>query len=370
MRGIRKTGQGVLVCALAMIVVGQATWAASVQGLGTGVVPAAISADGSVIVGQVGYSGLIWTESGGVRLLEGTFNALGVSADGRIVVGSTNDTVKTGYYWSSASGLVPIPGTMWMIGASVDGRVLAGQTTKPRNVARWEDGVLTALGTLGDYPSSPAAMSPDGRVIIGQSKSPNGNEAFRWTASEGMVGLGDLAGWEFYSAATGVSADGSVVVGRGMAEAGFEAFLWTAATGMVGLGDLAGGDYFSMATSVSADGSLIAGFSSTVNGYEAFVWDAANGMRNLKDVLTSVYQVEVGDWILTDAYISADGRAFTGTRRNSAGQTEGWRVRLPDPQPPQPDDPPTPAVPLPAAMWAGGAMLLGVVLRPRRPRHR
>ncbi len=56
-------------------------------------------------------------------------------------------------------------------------------------------------------------------------------------------GLGDLPGGRFSSYASGVSADGSVVVGSSESTAMFtvEAFRWTQSTGMVGLGDLPGG---------------------------------------------------------------------------------------------------------------------------------
>src|SRR4051812_29188909 len=57
-------------------------------------------------------------------------------------------------------------------------------------------------------------VSADGTVVVGEAGTTNyGNEAFRWTAANGMVGLGDLPGATFYSVAFGVSADGSVVTG-------------------------------------------------------------------------------------------------------------------------------------------------------------
>ncbi|HSJ98753.1 MAG TPA: hypothetical protein VLC53_16880, partial [Myxococcota bacterium] len=54
-------------------------------------------------------------------------------------------------------------------------------------------------------------------------------------------GLGNLPGGNWSSAAD-VSSDGSVVVGWSMVAGAKEAFRWTAAEGMVGLGDLPGGD--------------------------------------------------------------------------------------------------------------------------------
>ena len=57
-------------------------------------------------------------------------------------------------------------------------------------------------------------------------------------------GLGDLSGGSsFTSFARGVSADGTVVVGRSISVNGFEAFRWTQTDGMVGLGDLPSGGF-------------------------------------------------------------------------------------------------------------------------------
>jgi probable HAF family extracellular repeat protein len=60
-----------------------------------------------------------------------------------------------------------------------------------------------------------------------------------------MVGLGDLVGGTFDSTARGTSANGSIVVGQSSSVNGNEAFRWTQTTGMVGLGDFPGGSFFS-----------------------------------------------------------------------------------------------------------------------------
>src|SRR5436190_23980039 len=85
---------------------------------------------------------------------------------------------------------------------------------------------------LGDLPggvfsSFASGVSWDGKVVAGTSQSSNGYEAFRWTATNGMVGLGDLPGGTFSSDAAGVSADGAVVVGSSTSSSGTEAFRWT-----------------------------------------------------------------------------------------------------------------------------------------------
>jgi len=63
--------------------------------------------------------------------------------------------------------------------------------------------------------SEALAVSADGNVVVGASRSSAGQEAFRWTPGGGMQGLGDLSGGDVFSVASGVSADGNVVVGAG-----------------------------------------------------------------------------------------------------------------------------------------------------------
>ena len=139
------------------------------------------------------------------------------------------------------------------------------------------------LGDLagGSFFSRANGVSADGSVVVGQSNSTSGVEAFRWTSVGGMVGLGDLPGGIFRSAATGVSADGSVVVGLGNSASGEEAFRWTSGGGMVGLGDLPGGIFQSQAVDVSADGSVVVGTSESASGPEAFRWTSGGGMVGL-----------------------------------------------------------------------------------------
>src|SRR5262245_2164920 len=113
---------------------------------------------------------------------------------------------------------------------------------------------------LGDLPGGPVASmawdaSADGSVIVGGSNTAAGMEAFRWTSTGGMVGLGLPPGGSL-SQALGVSGDGSVIAGNSINAAGKnEAFRWTPSGGIVGLGDLPGGVFQSGATGgVSADG--------------------------------------------------------------------------------------------------------------------
>ena len=148
-----------------------------------------------------------------------------------------------------------------------------------------------SLGFLsGGNPSSYAFdLSADGSTVVGRGRSVDGDiEAFRYTDDTGMLGIGHLPGGS-YSDAYGVSADGAAVVGFANSSnttsgLGWEAFLWTKSGGIQGLGDLAGGRFWSDARSVSADGSTVVGFGYSISGREAFRWTSAGGMVGLGDL--------------------------------------------------------------------------------------
>lgn len=62
--------------------------------------------------------------------------------------------------------------------------------------------------------------SGNGETIVGYANSALGQEAFRWTAATGMVGLGDLAGGIYSSEAWGGNGDGALIVGSGNTDLG------------------------------------------------------------------------------------------------------------------------------------------------------
>src|SRR6266511_2244185 len=70
-----------------------------------------------------------------------------------------------------------------------------------------------------------------------------------------FIPLGDLPGGEFNSVALGVSADGHVVVGQSSSILGFEAFHRSQVDGMLSLGAAPN----SAAAATSVDGSVIVG---------------------------------------------------------------------------------------------------------------
>jgi probable HAF family extracellular repeat protein len=194
---------------------------------------------------------------------------------------------------------------------------------------RWTDGVMHNLGTLGGDYSDASAVSADGAVVVGQSRTEDsvdywGDRAFRWTSADGMQDLGTLGGTQSWVAwRNGLSADGSAVVGTSTLadNAGYRAFRWTTASGMQDLGSLSGGD--TSANAISADGRVVVGEdfgvresepdSMLMRGYggdrQAFRWSEDAGMQSIGD------WTGVGDIGLTGTTatgVNADGSVVVG----------------------------------------------------------
>jgi len=161
---------------------------------------------------------------------------------------------------------------------------------------------------LGDLPggvfeSRADAISADGKVVVGRSDS-GGHEAFRWTDSDGMVGLGYLPG-DNESGAQGVSSDGSVVVGYSSTNTSTTdmPFRWTVTGGMSGLAPPSYVVHGS-ANDVSSDGSVVVGGylgdESKPASY-AFRWTQKGGMVDIA--------LEAGA-----GAVSADGSVVVGTQ--------------------------------------------------------
>ena len=270
------------------------------------------SGDGAVIVGYADY---------------GAFSPLGVQA---FVYTATSGGVLLGDF--AANTGVP---RSFARAISADGTTIAGTGTSSRGteafVLRLSDGQFVGLGALSqaNFTSWAYGVAGDGSVVVGASYSAAQElQAFRWTAAGGIQGLGflasppNLARW---GQAEAVSADGNVVIGEcrsNNSQNGLEAFRWTPSAGMVGLGDLDGGSFQSFAFAASRNGSVIVG-RATIEGVagpfgggsapRAFIWDAAHGMRDLQQVLQDAGAPITG-WKLQEARgVSADGRTIVGT---------------------------------------------------------
>jgi probable HAF family extracellular repeat protein len=295
---------------------------------------------------------------------------LGVSADGRVVVGSSNTTsTSEAFRWTQDSGMVSLgdlPGRTSInrhaSSTSADGSVIVGTARSSSSTGeafRWtQDSGMVGLDLPagGRRGSVAYDTSADGRVVVGEGGGESGTEAFRWVEGSGVVGLGFLPGGEF-SNAQGISADGRVVVGLGLSASGTEAFRWTEGSGMVGLGDLPGGNFNSEALATSADGSVV-GVSRPGGSDLAFIWDHQNGIRNLQEVLINDFGLgdSLQDWrLLVARDISDDGRTIVGSGINPSGSVEAWRVT-------DFRNSSVPAVPEPSTLLLLGAGLVGLVV--------
>jgi probable HAF family extracellular repeat protein len=158
----------------------------------------AVSADGSVVVGQAysasGVEAFLWT---GGRML------------------GLND-LPGGIFWSAASGI------------SADGLIVLGdsRSASGNEAYRWTaSGGMVGLGDLsgGSFNSGAYDASADGSIVVGLGSSDSGHEAFIWDAPNGMRNLKDvleteyslaLPGWTLIQA-RGISDDGLTIVGYG-----------------------------------------------------------------------------------------------------------------------------------------------------------
>lgn len=127
-------------------------------------------------------------------------------------------------------------GYSFALGVNADGSVVVGEagSASGTRAFRWVAGgtQMANLGTLdaGNY-SVATGVNADGSVVVGSSTSSLGSRAFRWVAGGvsgdsgnlQMENLGALNGGG-YSDAFGVNADGNVVVGSSGSSLGTRAF--------------------------------------------------------------------------------------------------------------------------------------------------
>jgi uncharacterized membrane protein len=232
-------------------------------------------------------------------------------------------------------------------------------------VARRVPGLLAlpVLALLGAA-SAPRAASLDG---LGRPEEDTGPfegpvQATRWVWDSDAEPLGTLPP-EHADASSGahaVSPDGGAIVGASDSRLGIQAFRWTESRDIEGLGLLDG--MWTQAHAVSEDGLRVVGTAYDENGEPdtAFVWDAKRGMRSLHDELRML-GVRMRGWKLTEAVdISYDGTTIVGNGINEADEYRAWIAVVLKPA----------AEPTPAPEPAGaGAVAAAVLLWLRARRH-
>ena len=172
------------------------------------------------------YHALRWSEGMGYQTLgvlpsdlsATTSNANDVSADGSVVVGRS-DYLRRGFHWTAGSGMVANGvNTADALGVSANGEVIVGHTTNslPRPY-RWTaaTGAQELPNRLPDFQyGGPSDISANGEVIVGYYQSTMNRDAWVWTAFDGMKQLPSANLLDAMTYADGVSRDGSTIAGQ------------------------------------------------------------------------------------------------------------------------------------------------------------
>jgi probable HAF family extracellular repeat protein len=296
-----------------------------------------------------------------------------ISADGKTIVGfngypDPTTGATTGYQafrWTEATGSVGLgylSGSSFSAayGVSGNGSIVVGELFGGQQQGfRWTATGLEGLGySTGDDVSRAVTVSGNGLFIAGFSGIGGITEAARWNSSGTPEKLGILSGYDL-SDAQGISADGSTVVGYSYSTVtnGIEAFRWSQSTGMTGLGQLpnvtVGG---SRAINVSADGLTVVGTADDSIQNYGFIWTQDKGMQSLQSILENA-GVDLAGWRLVSVTgASSNGRIFTGQGINPNGNSEAWVADL---------DEQTASIPTPAML--PGLISMGIgAMRKRR----
>ncbi|MCO6045112.1 PEP-CTERM sorting domain-containing protein [Aeoliella sp. ICT_H6.2] len=205
-----------------------------------------MSADGNVVVGQyrnsllalVGYQ---WSND---DLTEVEFGfASAVSADGSVVVGQAElpTTILEAFRWTvedEVNGLGFLSGGEMQseaMGVSANGQVIVGRSGSSigTQAFRWteEDGMVGLGGLSGGTFSIAEDANFNGSIIVGRAGSSTFFDPFIWDETHGMrnlesllrdeYGLADvLAGWDL-QVATAISDNGRVIIGNGINPDGY-----------------------------------------------------------------------------------------------------------------------------------------------------
>lgn len=289
-----------------------------------------------------------WTRESGMRDLGtlGGDNswAYSVTYDGTIIVGTSIDSQgrSRAFYWTVNGGMRDL-GTLGRQSCcseardvSANGTIIVGTVIDDSGRVKavlWDRGRIRDL-RLGGERSIAESISADGEVIVGHASKfwYGAGGSYRWSVfqahdlfqqRDSSMHSGDIA--------TCVSADGSIIVGTMYDLGGIsQAFRWTATGGIQGLGNASPTAYMSEATSVSADGSIVVGnYIDSLETIEVqpFRWTEQGGMHSLNQLYAALLQ---GQSSLRSARaISSNGRYIVGQGRNSFGPA-AWEAYVLD----------------------------------------
>lgn len=188
--------------------------------------------------------------------------AQAISGDGSTVVGGSSFTItepgptpdddpvvvdqgREAFAWTAAGGMVGLGDLdggglgSEALGVSPDGSVIvgSGSITGGQVGVIWSDGVMQAVGDLagGDTSSLLRDVSADGRFAVGEGNDDDGRTAVIWDAGNGLRKLSDVLaangvdfGGRLLRSVVAISDDGDVLVGNGFTpQTGTEAWVIT-----------------------------------------------------------------------------------------------------------------------------------------------
>lgn len=189
----------------------------------------AITPDGVVVAGHHEGRAFRWTAQNGMEYLSGldpsrVSHASAISADGSVIVGQIGSEGFPNYSafrWTAATGPVFLPNQTTSADASADASILYGDM--PGQAYRWTiGGGLQPLGMFGVLPTRAKACTADGGTMVGLADNALGGIAMIWDAAHGfrtmdsflMANGVDTSGWTL-AAGTGISDDGRTICGYG-----------------------------------------------------------------------------------------------------------------------------------------------------------
>jgi uncharacterized membrane protein len=290
-----------------------------------------ISADGRVVVGSIpGVTRDVparWTEEKGFEALESLTepvdigDAWAASSDGSVIVGQASLASAGGAFrWTAQEGLVRLglePNSRAVgvsaSGTTIVGHMLGSEASPLMHAFRWTKGAgvkdLVSLGAAGLTYGGNA----DGTAIVGSySPTPDEYPPFCWTQTPGLRRLANEDG-----VAYAISLDSTTIVGS----AGTTAFVFRNQSGFDYLP--VSGFTNAAATAVNGDGSVIGGQSQE----GSWIWDELNGSRPLTDILTDL-GVDLSAWSIGGlSAISENGRVISGFGYKD-GKFTAWLARL------------------------------------------
>lgn len=269
-----------------------------------------LSGDGSTVVGLFYESSFNDTHmfrwKNGTLTDLGEGEAVGVSANGNVIAANIRDNGSFGVRVENdiLTTLDPLTGDdgSYAAAISADGSTIVGTSLSGNgnSAAFWRNGAVTSLGTLdtfNNYNANAFLASADGSVIGGYSPfSTDGStyeyHAFRWENGV-MTDLGTLQQGHDYAVPLALSADGSTLGGYSMDTSGNQngpnnvsGVLWKNGT-ITDVGTLGG--TIAAVTALSADGTVAAGISSTANNAAGayFRWTQADGIQSIETLLAN-----------------------------------------------------------------------------------